>query len=40
VHQTVSEILNGANNVNTQVAPAYWSVERYASPTGLLEIMK
>jgi uncharacterized protein DUF1329 len=40
VHQTVSEILNGANNVNTQVAPPYWSVERYASPTGLIEIMK
>ena len=39
VHQSVtSELI--ANLANTDVAPDLWSVERYASPTGLLEIMK
>ena len=39
VHQTLSQTLNGSLS-NTQVDPAYWSVARYASPSGLLEIMK
>ena len=41
VHQSITEELNGHSNLaNTQVEPALWSVSRYASPTGLLEIMK
>jgi len=40
VHLTYSESANGNNYVDTQADPALWSVARYASPTGLLEIMK
>ena len=41
VHQSVTEELNDHSNLtNTEVDPALWSVGRYASPTGLLEIMK
>jgi hypothetical protein len=47
VHQTVAEETNdggvpgtNGNLVNTDVEPPLWSATRYASPTGLLEIMK
>jgi len=40
VHQSLSESTDANNLVNTQVEPDLWSVERYASPSGLLEIMK
>jgi hypothetical protein len=40
VHQSFTEETNGTNFTNTEVEPALWSVGRYASPTGLLEIMK
>ena len=40
VHQTYSESADANNLANTQVEPPLWSVERYASPSGLLEIMK
>jgi Protein of unknown function (DUF1329) len=40
VHQSLSDELNGTNYTNTEVEPALWSVSRYSSPTGLLEIMK
>jgi len=40
VHTSYSEETNGSNYANTEVDPALWSVSRYASPTGLLEIMK
>jgi len=47
VHQTISEETNdggvpgtNGNLANTDVEPALWSATRYASPTGLLEIMK
>jgi hypothetical protein len=40
VHQSVTDETNGTNYTNTEVEPALWSVGRYASPTGLLEIMK
>jgi hypothetical protein len=40
VHQSYSESADSNNLVNTDVEPALWSVARYASPTGLLEIMK
>jgi hypothetical protein len=39
-HQSVTEELNGTNYANKDVDPALWSVARYSSPTGLLEIMK
>jgi hypothetical protein len=39
-HMSVADELNGTNYANTDVDPALWSVGRYASPTGLLEIMK
>jgi hypothetical protein len=39
VHQTFSQPLNN-DRCDTQLDPAYWSVARYASPSGLLEIMK
>jgi hypothetical protein len=39
VHQTVADEFY-SNLANTDVAPDLWSVSRYASPTGLLEIMK
>jgi Protein of unknown function (DUF1329) len=39
VHQTLSDQTTPYYS-NTQVPPAYWSVERYGSPSGLLEIMK
>ena len=39
VHLSItSELI--ANLANTDVDPPLWNVERYASPTGLLEIMK
>jgi hypothetical protein len=38
VHQTVADELY-SNTANTDVAPDLWSVSRYASPTGLLEVM-
>ena len=37
-HYTVSEQFNG--QANTDAPKEYWDVVRYASPTGLLEIMK
>ncbi len=40
VHQTYSESADANNLANTQVEPPLWSVARYASPSGLLEIMK
>jgi hypothetical protein len=41
VHTTVAEELNDHSSLaNTDVEPALWSVARYGSPTGLLEIMK
>jgi hypothetical protein len=47
VHQSITEETNdggipgtNGNLANTDVEPALWSVGRYASPTGLLEIMK
>jgi hypothetical protein len=47
VHQSISELMNdggypgtNGNLTNTEVEPPLWSVGRYASPTGLLEIMK
>jgi len=47
VHQSITEESNdggvpgsNGNLDNTDVEPALWSVSRYASPTGLLEIMK
>jgi len=47
VHQSVTEESNdggypgsSGNLANTQVEPPLWSASRYASPTGLLEIMK
>jgi Protein of unknown function (DUF1329) len=40
-HMTVAEELNDHSSLaNTDVDPALWSVARYGSPTGLLEIMK
>ena len=40
-HASISEELNDPSSLaNTDVDPAYWSVSRYGSPTGLLEIMK
>ena len=41
VHQSITEELNDHSSLaNTDVDPALWSVARYATPTGLLEIMK
>jgi hypothetical protein len=41
LHESVNDhFVLGADRTNTQVDPAYWSVTRYASPSGLLEIMK
>jgi Protein of unknown function (DUF1329) len=40
VHLSAGDELNGTNYANTDVDPALWSVARYGSPTGLLEIMK
>jgi hypothetical protein len=40
VHQSLTDEDNGTNYANTDVEPALWSVSRYSSPTGLLEIMK
>ena len=37
-HTTVAGAYNGS--ANTDVPKAYWAAVRYASPTGLLEIMK
>jgi hypothetical protein len=39
-HMSVGDETNGTNLTNTEVEPALWSVARYGSPTGLLEIMK
>jgi hypothetical protein len=39
VHQTLTDQTT-PDYCNMQVAPAYRSVERYASPSGLLEIMQ
>ena len=39
VHQSVTSEFY-SNLANTDVEPDLWSVSRYASPTGLLEIMK
>jgi len=40
-HQSLTEELNDHSNLtNTEMDPPFWSVARYASPTGLLEIMK
>jgi uncharacterized protein DUF1329 len=39
-HMSVADETNGTNLTNTEVEPALWSVARYGSPTGLLEIMK
>jgi Protein of unknown function (DUF1329) len=38
IHYTMSDTFNGESN--THVPKAWWDVARYASPTGLLEIMK
>jgi hypothetical protein len=38
IHYTLADTFNG--QANTDAAEAYWHVARYASPTGLLEIMK
>jgi hypothetical protein len=40
VHQSLTDEDNGTNYTNTEVEPALWSVSRYSSPSGLLEIMK
>jgi Protein of unknown function (DUF1329) len=42
VHMSISEVTNAKNGgeVNRNVEPAYWDPVRYASPTGLLEILK
>jgi hypothetical protein len=40
-HMSVADELNDHSSLaNTDVDPALWSVARYGSPTGLLEIMK
>jgi hypothetical protein len=39
IHQSITEELT-SNLTNTQAPQEYWSVQRYGSPTGLLEIMK
>ena len=38
IHYTFSDTFNGQSN--TDAPKEYWDVVRYASPTGLLEIMK
>jgi len=39
VDQSLSEELT-SNLANTQAPQQYWDVQRYGTPTGLLEIMK
>jgi len=38
IHMSLTDTFNGS--ANTDAPKEYWSVARYASPTGLLEIMK
>jgi hypothetical protein len=42
VHMSINEVLNARNGgeANGDVDRVYWDAVRYASPTGLLEIMK
>jgi len=40
VHHSLTDETNGTNFANTDVDKTLWSVSRYGSPSGLLEIMK